>query len=300
MPNKIKSLLITLGIPLVALSFLIFTISKLIPSSLKENSKPQSSWSSKAPFLHSISGTGIVIPKDGITSLASRADGVIEKILIEQDGTSVKKNDPIMLLDQKSAHAQLQIALAAQEEAKVALEMAKADLKFYDNIKEVKAISREELSSRRFAVKKAMAAWKSAKAEVDAKKVDLEYLVIRAPQDGIILRIDPNVGEFIEKAKTGVYFGDLSQTWIEVEFDEINAHEINPNQKVVAIVRGYESPPLELEFVCLKPLLMDKTSLSGDSTEKVDTRSLIVRYRIKEPPKFLYVGQQIDVYAEVK
>ena len=44
--------------------------------------------------------------------------------------------------------------------------------------------------------------------------------------------------------------------------------------------------------------LIPKKSLTGDSTERVDTRVLQIIYRVKEQSAPLYVGQQVDVYIE--
>ncbi len=43
---------------------------------------------------------------------------------------------------------------------------------------------------------------------------------------------------------------------------------------------------------------MPKKSLTGDSTERVDTRVLQVIYRIRDENTPVYVGQQMDIYIE--
>ena len=44
--------------------------------------------------------------------------------------------------------------------------------------------------------------------------------------------------------------------------------------------------------------MVPKKSLTGDSTERVDTRVLEVIYRVKDQNASLYVGQQMDVYIK--
>jgi len=46
--------------------------------------------------------------------------------------------------------------------------------------------------------------------------------------------------------------------------------------------------------------VIPKKSLTGDSTERVDTRVLQVIYRVKDRNAPLYVGQQMDVYVETQ
>lgn len=47
-----------------------------------------------------------------------------------------------------------------------------------------------------------------------------------------------------------------------------------------------------------EPYVIPKKSLTGDTTERVDTRVLQVIYRVRDPNAPLYVGQQMDVYIE--
>jgi len=44
--------------------------------------------------------------------------------------------------------------------------------------------------------------------------------------------------------------------------------------------------------------VIPKKSLTGDSTERVDTRVLQVIYRVEDQNASLYVGQQMDVYIK--
>jgi hypothetical protein len=53
-----------------------------------------------------------------------------------------------------------------------------------------------------------------------------------------------------------------------------------------------------LEFVRFEPYVIPKKSLTGDSTERVDTRVLQVIYRIRDGEPSVYVGQQMDVYID--
>ena len=48
----------------------------------------------------------------------------------------------------------------------------------------------------------------------------------------------------------------------------------------------------------VEPYVVPKKSLTGDNTERVDTRVLQVIYAVDDSPRRLYVGQQLDVYIE--
>ena len=53
-----------------------------------------------------------------------------------------------------------------------------------------------------------------------------------------------------------------------------------------------------LTFVRFEPFVLPKKSLTGDSTERVDTRVLQVIYRVENDALRLFVGQQMDVFIE--
>ncbi len=62
----------------------------------------------------------------------------------------------------------------------------------------------------------------------------------------------------------------------------------------VATVRGRPDHEFALKFLRVEPYVVPKRSLTGDTTERVDTRVLQVIYKIESKGERLYVGQQID------
>lgn len=63
-------------------------------------------------------------------------------------------------------------------------------------------------------------------------------------------------------------------------------------------VRGNAVLKAPLEFVRFEPFVVPKRSLTGDSTERVDTRVLQVIYRVARDDVPLFVGQQLDVFID--
>jgi len=83
-----------------------------------------------------------------------------------------------------------------------------------------------------------------------------------------------------------------------VDVDEHDAWRVRGGAPAVASPRGNGSIRIPLEFVRFEPYVVPKKSLTGDSTERVDTRVLQIIYRVKDQDASLYVGQQMDVYIE--
>ena len=65
-----------------------------------------------------------------------------------------------------------------------------------------------------------------------------------------------------------------------------------------AYVRGNSDLHTTLEFVRVDPYVVPKKSLTGESTERVDTRVLQVLFRFDPRKLPVYVGQQMDVFIE--
>jgi len=63
-------------------------------------------------------------------------------------------------------------------------------------------------------------------------------------------------------------------------------------------VRGNSDLKTPVTFERFEPFVLPKKSLTGDSTERVDTRVLQVIYRVENQSLQLFVGQQMDVFIE--
>ena len=62
--------------------------------------------------------------------------------------------------------------------------------------------------------------------------------------------------------------------------------------------RGSPQTAHALKFVRVEPYVIPKRSLTGDSTERVDTRVLQVIYALDTTDRPIYVGQQVDVFID--
>lgn len=63
-------------------------------------------------------------------------------------------------------------------------------------------------------------------------------------------------------------------------------------------LRGRPEIKTPLTFVRFEPFVLPKKSLTGDSTERVDTRVLQVIFSFPRGDLPLFVGQQMDVWIE--
>jgi HlyD family secretion protein len=218
-------------------------------------------------------------------------------------------------------------AQARVKEAEASLADVKNQLALAESIKDKRAISEEELWRRRYAVQVAEAklgqaraqlallkagSWKpdidvagaevaAAEAQVKATQTDIERLTIRALIPGQVLQVNIRLGEF---AQAGVLqtplmlLGNVDRLHVRVDVDENDAWRVRSEAPAMAFVRGNREIKTAIQFVRTEPYIVPKRSLTGDTTERVDTRVLQILYGFDRGELPVYVGQQMDVFIE--
>ncbi len=228
-------------------------------------------------------------------------------------------------LEQSPRPEEIPPAEARVREAEAALADAAVQQKLIESVTDRRAIREEDLQRRREATKAAQAkvdeakaalallkagAWapdiKIAKAEITTAEAqlkrletDIERLTMRAPVAGEILQVNVRAGEYAQVgtlAKPLIVMGDTSRLNVRVDVDENEGWKVRADAPAKAAERGNSNQKVDLEFVRFEPYVVPKKSLTGDSTERVDTRVLQVIYRFKETKVPFRVGQQMDVF----
>lgn len=306
----------------------------------------------EAPFRAYVAGSAIVEANTENIGIGTHVPGVVTDIYVKP-ATRVKAGDPLFKLDDRQLQAELAVrkttlqvvraqlerlvslpraedvppAEARVDEAKTALADLQNQLSLWDSVADKRAISQDELSRRRFAVRAAehrlheaeaqltllkAGAWKpeidiarsqvaSAEAQVKATETDIDRLTVRAPVDGEVLQVKIRLGEF---AQAGVLqtplilLGNTEPLHVRVDIDENDAWRVRPDAAAIAYVRGNRELKTPLKFVRIEPYVVPKRSLTGDSTERVDTRVLQILYSFDRQTLPVYAGQQMDVFIE--
>jgi multidrug efflux pump subunit AcrA (membrane-fusion protein) len=230
-------------------------------------------------------------------------------------GQTVKTGDPLFKLDNRQRLADLEVRRAglqvAESEVKVnaaLLDDVTRQFKFADSLTNKAAISAEELTRRRSAVETAQARLDAAKAQVASAQAQIKMIetqiersTVRASVDGEVLQVKIHPGEFAPAGVTAtplVLLGGAKPLYLRVDVDEHEAWRVRPEAKATAAVRGNATLKAPLTFVRFEPFVVPKKSLTGDSTERVDTRVLQVIYRVDDDQLRLFVGQQMDVFID--
>ena len=301
-------------LPLIALAALTFGVISVVRSQPKTETNVPPSPPPLSPYNHSVAAEGLVEASSENISIGTPIADVVTEVPVVV-GQFVKCQEPLFKLDDRQLRADLETRKAdlavAMTQVKVDSALyddAKQQLEFAETLSDKRAISSEEFARRRFAAEAAKARLEAAKAqaiaaEAQVKSVEtqIERTIVRAPIDGQVLQVKIHVGEFATAGATAnplVLLGRLQPLNIRVDVDEHEAWRVNPNAKAMATVRGNASLKTPVSFVRFEPFVLPKKSLTGDSTERVDTRVLQVIYRVDNADLPLFVGQQMDVFIE--
>jgi HlyD family secretion protein len=231
----------------------------------------------------------------------------------------------------------LDVAEAQVVAAQAALKTAQDELNKQQTAYDVnpKSISRDALDSASNAVQTAKANLEVARRQRDLTKAGawiydinnqertynalyksylsasalLSKYTLRAPEDGVVLAINPTVGSYV--SGQGAYdsytqgmdpvlvLGSAHQRLsVRCYVDEILVPHLPAAGKMKAqmSVRG-SNVKIPLQFVRMQPVVSPKIELSDQRQERVDVRVLPIIFRVEKPKDLnLYPGLLVDVY----
>ncbi|WP_295457707.1 efflux RND transporter periplasmic adaptor subunit [uncultured Thiodictyon sp.] len=219
----------------------------------------------RGPAVEAIYATGTVEPTV-MLPIAPRQGGKLAQITVDE-GTLVKKGQILAQLDDADLDNTV-------DELESRLRLARLNLQ-----------RKEDLASRNGL----------AKADLDQARTDLEmaesglkratalrgFMTLTAPADGLILRRDGEVGQFIPAGQTVFWFSCCAPLRVTAEVDEEDIPRVRVGQAAV------------LHADALPSAVFD--GMVGEITPKGDpvARSFRVRIRIKDPAR-LQVGMTVD------
>jgi len=299
------------GLGLVGLAFTIWMVmvtSRAVPVA------PPVVTPARPPYASYIAAAGIIETLFLDIQIGTQVAGLVTHIDVAV-GSRVKKGDPLFKLDDRVLTAQLgvqratqQTALARVREAEASLADLRNRLALAEAVNDPRAISKEDLTSRRYAVQTATAHLSSARADVTLAasqvkqtETNIELLTVRAPIDGEVLQINTRVGEFAQAGALTtplMLFGNIDRLHVRVDIDENDAWRFQPRASAMAFVRGNPSLSTPLAYEWTEPFVVPKKSLTGGTTERVDTRVMQVVYSFNRAELPVHVGQQMDIYIE--
>src|SRR6266852_7602862 len=256
--------------------------------------------SAKAPFTSYIFGPGIVEARTENIAIGTPVSGIVTAIYVKWSD-QVQTGDPLFKIDSSDLQGQVLPARAKVTEAEANLGKVKNRLRVGEGLSPGVSISVEEMDNRRFDVAIDEAARASAEAQVQQIKTEIERRTVRAPLPGRILQIKTRLGEYAQSGSLStpvMLLGDDTRLHVRVDVDENDAWRFRSCAPAVASVRGNPDIKTALQYVRTDPDVIPRVLLTGDSTQRTDTRVLQVIYSFDPASLPVYVGQLMDVFIE--
>jgi RND family efflux transporter MFP subunit len=287
-------------LPVAALFGIIFVIRTVIAGSVPPPVAPPVVEPARPPYESFVAGSGIIESISENIAIASPLAGVIKQVLVKA-GDAVEKGQALFSLDDRDALAELQVRQAQVERARAQQADAETQLSLYKSVTDPRAFMRGELLKRESVLSIAKAALAEAESQVNAIQTTLDRMTIRSPLNGTVLQSKARVGEFASaQVMTSplMIVGTTTPLAVRVDVDENDAWRVEAGKPAQGILRGNTQVTFPLTFVRFEPYVVPKRSLTGESTERVDTRVLQVVYSFERRELPIFVGQLVDVYIE--
>lgn len=237
--------------------------------------------------------------------IRARVDGFLEEIAFDE-GTRVKKGQLLYRIDAQPFLAEE----AAQEqhvaEAKTYLVNATNELRRYEPLVKINAVSQSDYDAALASKEAAEASLKAAEANLRLSRINLGYTVIRSPIDGLIGKTEADVGEYVGKEPNPVILNTVSK------IREIRVRFFIPETDYIALAREVnmedaENPPEEREKRTNVELILADGSLYEerghidyvDRNVDSSTGSMLVQARFPNPERILRPGMYTKVKIEL-
>jgi HlyD family secretion protein len=267
----------------------------------------------RSPYEQTVAASGIIEAVNENVRIAPPVAGLITKMFVAA-GDQVKDQAPLFQLDDRELRAQLMTRdaaippLQAQiDEQKYRIGDLDTQLRRLKPLHKESAVSEDDLKRTWYALEVAKhtqlrleANLKQAIAQREETAILLDRLTVRAPREGTILQVNVRAGEYASPGASEplILLGDTQQLQVRADVDEVNAPLVAPQASGVASLKSMAGTKIPLTFVRIEPYVVPKKSLTGDNSERVDTRVLQIIYRFDRPPFPVYAGQQVDVFIQ--
>lgn len=255
---------------------------------------------SPKPYAVSVAASGIIEARSENVSIGVPEAGLVTKVHVKV-WDDVKEGQPLFTLDNRELQAQIAVNNANTLVAEATVRRLQDQMARLKRVNDPRAVSQDEVRTKEHDVAVAEAQLEATRAQLAENKVRLERMTVLAPRAGSILQVNVRAGEYASATpkNAAMVLGDVEHLQVRADVDEQNAPRLQAGQTATAYLKGDTAQPIKLTFVRIEPYVVPKVSLTGSSTERVDTRVLQVIYSFERPEnRAVYVGQQVDLYVK--
>jgi len=236
--------------------------------------------------------------------IRARIEGFLEEIAFEE-GTSVKKGQLLYRIDSQPFMAEVAAQQSKVEEAHTYLVNATNELRRYEPLVKINAVSQSDYDAALASKEAAEAALQAAEANLEMAKINLSYTRILSPIDGLIGKTKARVGEFVGRSPNPVILNTVSniQT-IRIEF-------FLPETSYLALAREVEKDTeieqkdrkttTDVQLILADGSLYEENGRIDFIDRNIDasTGSMLVQASFDNPKRLLRPGMYTKVKIEL-
>jgi HlyD family secretion protein len=204
-----------------------------------------------------LSGSGYIVTGERYVSVGVRVAGRIDRYFVEE-GQTVHKGDPLVQLDDRDYQAAVARTESGIAVARANLALANSELHRGRELRGQRVISQQELDVLQNKADVARATLAQLEAELAQAKVSLEYTLLRAPTDGVVLAKLKEVGEIAVPggfAGSGdlIRLANLNDMRAEVDVNEADLTRVRMGQAAQVTPDAYPDQRYAARVVKLYP-----------------------------------------------
>jgi RND family efflux transporter MFP subunit len=204
-----------------------------------------------------LSGSGYIVTGEKYISIGVRVAGRIDAYLVDE-AERVTAGQPLVRLDSRDYQATLTRAEAALGVARANQRLREKELRRLRELRARDVASEAELDVKQNEVEVTRAQIAQLEAEIELAKVNLDYTVLRAPTDGVILAKLKEVGEIAVPggfAGSGdlIRMANLEDVRAEVDVNEADLARVRLGQSAEVTPDAYPDRRYAARVVKLYP-----------------------------------------------
>ena len=216
--NKKKWIIIVIAV--------LFIIATIILSLGRDNKNTISVETEKVSYkevVQKVNASGTIQPETEVKISSSTSSAWIDSITVEE-GDYVKKGQHLISLDRKQLLSNYNAAASSVRSAKARIKQEVASKKRTESMYDQNLASDQELEAVQASFEIANSQLEQARANLESRKDELDRARISSPQNGIVTRINKEVGEMalggMFQAEVLMIIADLSRMEVIIDVNE--------------------------------------------------------------------------------
>ena len=216
--NKKKWIII-----IIAVLFIIATIILSLGRDNKNTISVETEKVSYKEVVQKVNASGTIQPETEVKISSSTSSAWIDSITVEE-GDYVKKGQHLISLDRKQLLSNYNAAASSVRSAKARIKQEVASKKRTESMYDQNLASDQELEAVQASFEIANSQLEQARANLESRKDELDRARISSPQNGIVTRINKEVGEMalggMFQAEVLMIIADLSRMEVIIDVNE--------------------------------------------------------------------------------